>query len=194
MSKITGIIRNHIRFCVDENCQCRESLIITEDILQDSESIKIIKNERKDLQSDKSKSIEEMVCEILNSILKKLKETNNLGERVIINAYIDYFMINRIYTSLYNLMLAEEYSLSYYQEFQLFCLRKIIEFRMIEEERRNATSAKENFSKVVTSHKKYMAFHDLTYQTIKLYCHYWSEFLKTRLGILIYRYRIKHIS
>ena len=183
MSRITGVVKNHIRFCEDEKCPCRESFVVNEDLLQDLETMKISKNDQK--ETDKTRSIEEIICEILNLTLKKLTRTKNLHERIIINAYINYFMINRIFNSLYNLMLAEEYSLSYYQEFQLFYLRKTIECRMKEEERRNNTSIKENFGKVVSSHKKYMAFHDLTYQTINLYCNYWSEFLKTRLGIFI---------
>ncbi len=51
---------------------------------------------------------------------------------------------------------------------------------MLEEEKRNTSSLRLDFNKMVTFHQKYMKLHDLVSETTSLYCKYWSEYLKSR--------------
>jgi len=72
---------------------------------------------------EKYKGLDLAVYEILNTTLKNLRKKEGSAENEIIQAYINYFMLNRIFTALYNLMLAEECNLTLFQQFQLYCLR-----------------------------------------------------------------------
>ncbi len=55
---------------------------------------------------------------------------------------------------------------------------------MSEEEKRNTSSLRLDFNKMITFHQKYMMLHDLVSDTTSLYCKYWSEYLRAKPGIL----------
>ena len=72
------------------------------------------------------KGLDKLVCEVLNTTLMNLNQMKNTATKEIIQAYINYFMMNRIFNALYNIMLAEDNDLSMFQEFQIFCLRFVL--------------------------------------------------------------------
>jgi len=191
--EIIGILKNHIRFCNINQCKCGTLRFDMEELqapLKDAEPIAI---DKKIEGGSQEASLGQIIYQVLNLTLRNMGLRSNSGETEILQAYINYYMINKLFNALYNIMLAEEFNLSLFEEFNLFCLRyvacinfyrKTIEIRMLEEERRNTSSMGANFGNVVSFHKKYMRLHDLISDTTKLYCRYWGEYLKSRPGIL----------
>ena len=64
---------------------------------------------------------------------------------------------------------------------------------MCEDESRDTSSVKENFSKIVAFHKEYMMMHNLISDTITLYCKYWNEYLKPHPSNYFYNLGIDSI-
>ena len=179
-----GIMKNHSRFCIYKNCKCRTLIFENEELkLIDSNEISETTKDKDGSLMERNKSFKVMICERLNENLKNMKRNANCAKLEIIQAYVNYSMLKRIFNSLYNLMLADDYNLSLFQSFQSFCLRKSIELRMTADEQRNSSSLNVNFWKIINFHKKYMVLHDLIYRTIVLYCSYWYEYLKSKPGI-----------
>lgn len=190
VTEMVGILKNHIRFCRLDQCECKKLRFDSEELQAQVEDEEQVAVDKKLEDNAPSKSLEQIVCEMLNLTLHNLGQRGDSGENEIIQAYINYFMISRLFHALYNIMLAEEYNLTLFDEFKLFSLRyvlavqdrKTIEVKMLEEGRRNTSSMGASFCNVVTFHKKYMALHDLISSTTLLYCTYWSEYLKARPG------------
>ena len=135
MSDIIGMVKNHTRFCNVDECKCRELRLESEEgqSQMGNETIGECKKptERKEeIQRDqliyiqeKYKGLEQKVYEILNMTLRHLRRKENSADSEIIQGYVNYHMLNRMFNALYNLMLAEECNLTLFQRFQLYCLR-----------------------------------------------------------------------
>ena len=188
LSRINGILINHIKFCSIEECKCKLIRINDGDTQSqiDNPEIMLMKNDSKPNQlidsNNQPNSLNQRIFEIMNLTLQNFRNIKG-GELEILQAHINYSILNKVYNSLYNIMKSEDYKLGLFQEFQIFCIRKSIEFTMIKDETKNITIAKENFGKIFAFHKKYMALHDLISETIDLYCEYWKEYLKPHPGI-----------
>ena len=129
LSDIVGILNNHRRFCNVVRCSCREISNETDDIQSQIvnrviiTTTKEVKGEQSIYLLAKCKGMEKLMCEILNSTLRNMNLRENNSRREIIQGYVNYYLMNRIFNSLYNIMLAEENNITFFQEFQLFCLR-----------------------------------------------------------------------
>lgn len=189
LSKYAGVINNHIRFCNIEECDCRkiqlgeknsDAQILSFDLIE------LSKNSQNGYLQAKFKGLDQHMCEVLNATLRHMSRSEDTGEKEILQSYVDYFMMDRVFRALHDMMMAEEHQLTLFQQLQLFCLkfrsrilgRKTIESRMIEEEARNTSNIRESFAKVVSFNKDYMGLHDLIAETIALYIRYWHEFIK----------------
>ncbi len=135
------MMKNHIRFCNTEECKCRDLQLECDETLspvggdsptaekkvREHGTIVGYKDDVRHSQSaylqEKYKGLESSVYEILNLTLRHMKRKDSLSEGEIIQAYVNYHMLSRMFNSLYNLMLAEEYDLTLFQQFQLYCLR-----------------------------------------------------------------------
>lgn len=184
MPNIIGILKNHFRYCSSEKCKCKNLGFDNEELplmnnMEITDKNKILENE----YQKNHKDIKVMICEIINTTLKNMSHHENSALLEIVQAYINFTMTMKTHNSLYNLMLAEDYNPSFFQEFQSFCIRRYIEMKMASNEKRNNLAFNENFVKVISFHKSYMILNDLIYNTIALYCLYWYEYLKNRPGI-----------
>jgi len=131
VSMITGIINNHIRYCNIEDCTCRTLGLGEKDVDSQTHHIdtleygKMAKGIQETPLQAKHKDLNMKLCEVLNYILKNLNQTKENGEREIIRGYVNYFMLNRVFNSLHDIMVAEEYPLSLFQQLQIFCLKLV---------------------------------------------------------------------
>lgn len=183
--EIVGMLKNHIRFCSIYECPCKKMQFTEENSEQE-----IVEKGSTDKQNidasiirDKDFNLEQTGFEILNTTLKNLYSRDNTAEREILIAYVNFYMLNRIFNSLYNLMLAEENPISMYKQFQVFCLRQAIVLKMLDQEKRNSSVLKEDFNQMICYHQKFMSLQDLITNTTNLYIQYWEEFLKAKPGI-----------
>ena len=198
MGNIAGIVKNHMRYCSTEDCKCsrlnfKESdetytcndVVIHEKGKEGEEEVRLECKE--DISSA---TLIEALYEILNMTLRNMCSKEQSAGPEIIQAYINNYKLNNMFKALYNLMLAEEANISFFQEYMIYCLRyklqlirrKSIELCMLEEERRNTSSLRLDFNKMVTFHQKYMTLHDLVSQATSLYSVYWAEYLKAQPG------------
>ena len=131
ISRITGMINNHIRYCNIEDCTCRMLGLDEKDVDSQTNHIdtleygKMAKGIQETCLQAKHEELNTKLCEVLNFTLKNINQTKENGEREIIRSYVDYFMLNRIFNSLHDIMLAEEYPLSLFQQLQIFCLKLV---------------------------------------------------------------------
>ena len=137
-----------MRFCNIEDCPCHNVKFGDfEDVdcqvlaIEDKNEKK--KNEMEDeegtnkfsLEKDTEMTLAESVYSILTLTLRNMCRRDFIAGSEIIQAYINHYKLKNMFKALYNLMLAEEASISFFQEFLLFCLRKSIEIYMQEEKK-----------------------------------------------------------
>lgn len=131
MSKIAGIVNNHIRFCDLLECNCRKIRLDEKDHetmsgnLDLMELSKSAKGSQTVYLQAKYKGLTLSVCEVLNLTLQNLSQIKDNGEKEIIKSYVNYFLMNRVFNALHDIMLAEERPLNLFQQLQLFCLKFI---------------------------------------------------------------------
>lgn len=118
--EITGILNAHIRYCRDDDCQCKSIQFIEENSEHDVNEKEI--NEKQNIGTYKE-SLEQSAYEILISTIKNFRTKINAAERELIIAYVNFHMQDRMITALYNLMLAEDAGMSMIQQFHIYCLR-----------------------------------------------------------------------
>ncbi|MDR3548819.1 MAG: hypothetical protein P4M11_11240 [Candidatus Pacebacteria bacterium] len=139
MADIIGLVKNHIRFCTVDDCKCRQLQLGSEECCGGTETPMAEKKpkgaangpaESGDIVGtptaylqEKYKGLEGNLYEILNMTLRHMRNRENSSEGEVIQAYINYHMLSRMFNALYNLMLAEEFNLTLFQQFQLYCLR-----------------------------------------------------------------------
>ena len=129
LTDITGMLNNHMRLCSIDGCRCRSIDMATNDTQSQLGNVEIL-GATKDIKLNQSlyiqmkyKGLDKKICEILNITLRNLKNRNNVTAREIIQGYINHCMLNRGFTALYNIMIAEENNVNFLEEYQIFCLR-----------------------------------------------------------------------
>lgn len=114
------MLKNHIRFCSIYDCQCKKIQFCEEYLEND-----LAEKEKSDDDgiTQKEENVEQTTYEILNTTIKNFHTKESLTDRHLIIANVNFYMQKRLFTALYNLMLAEEHQASFLQQFHIFSLR-----------------------------------------------------------------------
>ena len=126
---IIGIIKNHMRLCNMDNCPCKNIFFDEEEspikvcITDTSGECKAPYNKN---VKDKDTYNDELIYEVLNNTLKNIKHKQNNGQIYIMEACISYAIMDKVFLALHNLMLIQEYELSYLQRYLVFTIKFIL--------------------------------------------------------------------
>ena len=125
---MAGIVYNHIKFCNLEKCKCTKIKFNGDTEFQDADLEAMPLNKQYKIERNlylemKYKNIDKMICEILNLNLENTEYKETSSEQIIIVAYVNYYLMDRTFNALYNIMQANEINLSYFQKFMIFCLK-----------------------------------------------------------------------